>query len=82
MELVLEALIKLIDLDFSKCIIKKDEKWQTCKHLTLSDLKKRFEGQTEEEQTEYPMHMNEYYFKITDKGRTEEAKKIYGAYYP
>ncbi len=82
LDLVLKALLKLVDLGFSECIIHDGEKWKSYRHLTLPDLKKRFEGQTEEEQVEYPMHTDEYYFKITEKGRKEEAKEIYDSYYP
>ena len=82
LDLVLEALIKLVDMGFSECIIKKGASWQPCEALTLNDLKQRFEGQTEEEKLEYPMHTNEYYFRITEKGRLEEDKDIYDAYYP
>jgi len=79
---ILHALIKLTHKGFSVCIIKKGEKWQQCKKLTLTDLKRRFKGQSEEEKTEYPMYVNEYYFKITEKGKLEESKEIYNTYYP
>jgi hypothetical protein len=86
LDLVLESLIKLINLGFSECLIKEEEdekgKWQICSKLTIEDLMKRFEGQSEGEKIKYPSHTNEYYFQITDKGRKEEAKKIYDPYYP
>ena len=82
LDLVLEALIKLVDMGFSECIIERGGSLKPYEALTLNDLKQRFEGQTEEEKLEYPMHTHEYYFKITEKGRLEEAKDIYDAYYP
>jgi hypothetical protein len=86
LDLVLESLIKLINLGFSECIIKEDEdekgRWKACNNLTIDDLMKRFEGQSEEEKLKYPKHTNEYYFRITDKGRKEESNKAYDSYYP
>jgi hypothetical protein len=85
LDIVLESLIKLNTLGYSECIIKEEEdekgKWRICNNLTIGDLKKRFKGQSEEEKVNYPSHTNEYYFQITDKGRKEEAKKIYDTYY-
>jgi len=81
LDLVLEALMKLIDIGFSECIINRRGRWQQIKNLTLNDLKQRFESQSEEEKLQYPKHTNEYYFKITENGRIEEAKEIYKTYY-
>lgn len=82
LEQILNALIKLVNMGLSECIIKKRGRWQQCKELTVLDLMKRFEGQSEEEKIEYPMSANEYYFKVTKKGRLEESKSIYDPYYP
>ena len=83
LNLVLQALIKLINLGYSQCIRNNEEgTWYPCNNVTLGDLKKRFEGQSEEEKKQYPMHVNEYYFQLTDQGRIEEAKDIYDSYYP
>jgi hypothetical protein len=79
---ILQALVKLVNLGYSQCMKNKEGKWQLCKTLTFEDLKNRFEGQSEEEKKQYPMHVNEYYFEATEQGRTEEAKEIYNAYYP
>ena len=79
---ILKALVKLLGMGLSECLIKNGGKWQKCENLTLSDLKRRFEGQSEEDKLKYPIHTDEYYFKITAKGKLEEAKKIYDAYYP
>jgi hypothetical protein len=49
--------------------------------LTLDDLKRRFEGLTEDMRNKYPMDIPEYYFEITEKGRKEEAKDSYKEYY-
>ena len=82
LDLVLQALIKLVSLGYTQCIRNEEGTWVPCNNVTFEDLKNRFEGQSEEEKKQYPMHVNEYYFQITDKGRAEEAKDIYDAYYP
>jgi hypothetical protein len=82
LDTVLEALIKLINLGFSKCIQKKWGKWRPCENLTLEILKKRFKGLSEEKKKQYPEYISEYYFEITAEGRLEEAKEIYDDYYP
>lgn len=81
LDLILQALIKLVNLGFSECRLEKDDKLRPCKKLTLEDLKKRFAGQSEEERRKYP-DVPEYYFEVTEKGRKEDAKDIYAAYYP
>jgi hypothetical protein len=79
-----KSLIKLIDMGFSECKISKKGTWQKYK-LTLNDLEQRIKGKSEEDIVKHPQYINEYYieyyFKITDKGRVEEAKEIYDAYY-
>lgn len=80
LDLVLQALIKLVNLGFSKCILINFGKKQTCESLTFEDLEKRFEGLTEEQKKEYPSG-DEYYFETTDQGRIEEAKEVYNEYY-
>jgi hypothetical protein len=82
LDLVLQALLKLVDMGFSQCLLGVEGKWEPCHKLTLKDLRLRFAGQSEEEQKEYPMHVDEYYFKATDQGKVEEAKAIYDVYYP
>ena len=82
LELVVQALIKLRDLGYTQCIRNEEGVWYSCNDVIFEDLKNRFEGQSEEEKKQYPMHTEEYYFQITDKGRAEEAKDIYNAYYP
>jgi hypothetical protein len=80
---ILYALVKLINLGYSQCIQKNEEEnWSQCNNITFNILRNRFQGQSEKESMEYPKHMNEYYFKITDIGREEEAKEIYSQYYP
>src|ERR1039458_2425032 len=81
LDLVLQALIRLVTLGFSRCLQKKHETWRPCKAITLEDLKKRFVGLSDQEKKEYPMNTPEYYFEITEKGREEEAKQTYDAYY-
>jgi hypothetical protein len=81
LDIILTALIRLIYLGFSDCLQEKEGKWQICENITLNDLKKRFEGQSDDEQLKYPIHINEYYFKITQKGEEEENRDIYDSYY-
>jgi len=84
-ELILSSLLRLIELGFSECIRKEGEdeqgSWKPCNTLTIKDLTKRFEGQSETEKLKYPSHTNEYYFRITEAGRKEERKSIYDSYY-
>jgi hypothetical protein len=82
LDTILQALTKLMNLGYTQCTRNEEGTWHPCNNLTFEDLKNRFEGQSEEEKKQYPMHVNEYYFQITDKGREEEAKTIYDAYYP
>jgi len=79
---VLQALVKLVNLGFSKCRLEENNRiGRVCQNLTVDDLKRRFAGQPEKEQKEYP-DVPEYYFEITEKGRQEEAKEMYEEYYP
>jgi hypothetical protein len=81
LEKVLESLVKLIELDYSICEQKKWGKWRLCTDITVEKLQKRFEGLSEIKKRQYPEYKNEYYFKITSKGREEEVKDIYIDYY-
>jgi len=82
LDLVLRALVKLVNLGFSRCILEEEGELRPYKKPTFNELKRRFDGLSEEEKKEYPMNRPEYYFEITEKGRVEEAKEIYDAYYP
>lgn len=79
LDLILEALIKLVQTGFSKCYIGNGD-LIPCEKLTLRDLQQRFSDLTEEEKTQYPTH-GEYFFEITKKGKEEELKEIYSDYY-
>jgi hypothetical protein len=79
--LVLKALLKLVSMGFSKCLLNKDGELKPYKKLTLDDLRRRFASLSEEKRRKYP-NVPEYFFEITEKGRIEEAKEIYDAYYP
>lgn len=80
---ILKALIKLVDMDFSKCyLVFGAGNWQPVEKLTFKELKKHYEGMTEKERREYPLYIHEYYFEITEKRKLEEAKAVYDAYYP
>jgi hypothetical protein len=78
---VIQSLMRLVDLGFSECIVHEDGKWNLYKNITTTKLHKRFKGQSEEERIKYPMHTDEYYFRITPKGRIEEEKEAYNQYY-
>ena len=82
LDMVLQALLKLVNMGLSQCLLGVEAKRKPYDKLTLKDLKLRFAGQPEEEQKEFPMHTDEYYFEITERGRVEEAKAIYDVYYP
>lgn len=82
LELILQALIKLVNMGFSKCIQHKWGKWRPCKDLSIEKLRRRFAGLSEQKRRKYPEYFCEYYFKITQKGRLEEIKDIYNEYYP
>ncbi len=58
-------------------------KYHLLKDLTSEGLQKHFAMRTEAEARQYPKETfgGEYFFEITAKGRKEEAKEIYGAYY-
>jgi len=81
LDLILQALVKLVSMGFSKCLLDEDGELVPYKKLTLDDLRRRFAGLSEEERKKYP-NIPEYFFEITEKGRVEEAKEIYNAYYP
>ncbi len=81
LEIILQALVKLVEMGFSKAYLVDGER-QPVEKLTLADLKQHFAGMTEEEKSKYPMYVPEYYFEITEKGKEEEAKAVYDAYYP
>ena len=80
LDLVAQALARLVELGLSRCYVV-DKEWTRCERLTFEDLKRRFHGLSEKERREYPLYVPEYYFEITDRGRTEEAKEVYAAYY-
>jgi hypothetical protein len=82
LELILQALIKLVNIGFSKCIQHKWGKWRPCNDPSIDKLRHRFDGLSEEKRRKYPEFLCEYYFEITEKGRLEEAKDIYDEYYP
>lgn len=79
---ILNALIKLLEMGFSECMVNKDGKWQECQNITIKDLEERFKGDKFSNNFIYdPVYANDYYFRITSKGRLEERKKIYDSYY-
>jgi hypothetical protein len=82
LNMVLESLLKLVNLGFSRVMVHGDEGWRYLTNLSSYDLEKRFQGQSDKEKKEYPKHLNEYYFEITDEGRKEESKEVYSIYYP
>jgi|WetSurMetagenome_2_1015567.scaffolds.fasta_scaffold577294_1 hypothetical protein len=82
LDMVLESLLKLISLGLSRVMVHEDEGWRYITNISLHDLEKRFQGQSDKEKKEYPKHLNEYYFEITDEGRKEESKEVYSIYYP
>lgn len=90
---VLEAMIKLLDLGFLECRISYFGDWRECVKITFADLERQFESHSakllpvpksiKHMTNEYVEELaNEYYFKITEKGKLEEAKDIYESYYP
>jgi hypothetical protein len=82
LEMVLKGLLRLFILGYSRVMIVGDGKTRYLSNLSLDELTKRFLGQSEKEKREYPTHVDEYYFEITEKGRQEESKEVYSSYYP
>ena len=54
--------------------------WTQITKLTDKDFNRYIQGRSEEDLRNYPLD-TEYEFTITDKGRNEESKDIYEAYY-
>jgi hypothetical protein len=81
LDLILQALVKLVESGYSKCIQKKWGKWKPCTNMSIETLRRRFAGLSEEKRKEYPLRVPEYYFEVTEKGRIEEAQEVYAEYY-
>jgi len=89
LDLILEALVKLVDAGLTNCFFQDDKPPNTitlCENITIDQLKKHCSNRTEEELREYPEYRDgesdgEYNFEATDKGKLEESKDIYEKYY-
>jgi hypothetical protein len=78
-DLVLAALIKLVNSGYVECILKEGSIWKS-RVVTLSDLKNRLRLPVKDSLA-YQLSQDEYYFKITTNGKAEEAEVIYYSYY-
>lgn len=81
-DLALRSLLNLVQLNFCTCLLDKGhEGWTVVDNLTLDNLRQRCNGYLNSSYMGYP-DVEEYWFKITDKGLIEESKDIYDEYYP
>ncbi|MBI2854592.1 MAG: hypothetical protein HYX87_06715 [Chloroflexi bacterium] len=83
---ILEALVRLKDLSLIYCFYYGQDAGGTpgkefsCQDMSLQDFAAHYAGRTHEQLSKYPLGV-EYYFQATPKGRMEEAKEEYDAYY-
>ena len=74
------ALSKLLDLQLLNAFRVRNGRRQIAK-LTADQLRQYTKGRSEEELRNYPLETAEYEFSMTSKGKEEEAKAIYAAFY-
>jgi hypothetical protein len=86
LHLIIQALVKLVRLGFSKCYFvangdfPSNVEWKPIDKPTIEGLKRHANAYSEEDLKTYPKY-GDYYFQITDKGMIEGAKDIYASYY-
>lgn len=80
------ALVKLYRLGLAKPYFfdYARSKYLPVEKVTEASLQKHFSRRSEDKLRQYPdgSFGGEYFFEITEAGRKEEAKEIYGEYYP
>jgi hypothetical protein len=84
LDMIIVALVKLTKMGLVDCYYytgKKSSAKQHCKALTEEQLRKHCSGRSEEDLRNFPDKTGDYEFQATQKGREEEAKDIYNAYY-
>ena len=79
---VLQTLVKLVQLGFSKCLVSSyvNESREPRETVTIEELRRHCEGRSEEDLRQHPDP--EYYFEATKLGRSEALREIYARYYP
>jgi hypothetical protein len=81
LDLILQALVKLVEVGYSISTQKKWGKWRPCLDISTEKLKRQFIGQSQKKKKSYPKCISGYYFEITEMGSIEEAKAMYEKYY-